>query len=170
MLFFSGKVGEQEQDTGWHGNNCVSVSPHLKVEVALDLWKTFARFTLQKCGLSELRIPFESVSIVIGYILLQRFGDMRFLIILRQITSCSFQLCSRCSFCECELETIKHLYLHCRETVLWYIFINQRGISWAMPRNIKEALACWNRDGNQPEHWERWNIVPACIPIVYSFV
>ncbi|WMV47091.1 hypothetical protein MTR67_040476 [Solanum verrucosum] len=37
------------------------------------------------------------------------------------------------------------------------------GISWSMPGNIKEALACWNRDGNQSGHRKRWKIVPACI-------
>ncbi|WMV58899.1 hypothetical protein MTR67_052284 [Solanum verrucosum] len=74
------------------------------------------------------------------------------------------QICSRCWFCECEVETINHLFLHCREDAkLWQIFINLRGISWTMPRNIKEALACWNRDGNQSGHRERWKIVPACI-------
>ncbi|WMV30226.1 hypothetical protein MTR67_023611 [Solanum verrucosum] len=74
------------------------------------------------------------------------------------------QICSRCWFCECEVETINHLFLHCREVAkLWQIFINLRGISWTMPRNIKEALACWNRDGNQSGHRERWKIVPACI-------
>jgi len=73
-------------------------------------------------------------------------------------------LCSRCFFCECETETINHLFLHCKETMkLWQIFINKRGISWSMPGNIKEALACWNRDGNQSGHRERWKIVPACI-------
>ncbi|WMV13212.1 hypothetical protein MTR67_006597 [Solanum verrucosum] len=73
-------------------------------------------------------------------------------------------LCSRCFFCECETETINHLFLHCKETVkLWQIFINKRGISWSMPGSIKEALACWNRDGNQSGHRERWKIVPACI-------
>ncbi|KAG5630428.1 hypothetical protein H5410_002145 [Solanum commersonii] len=46
---------------------------------------------------------------------------------------------------------------------LWQIFINLRGINWTMPRNIKEALACWNRDENQSGHRERWKIVPACI-------
>ncbi|KAG5580897.1 hypothetical protein H5410_051524 [Solanum commersonii] len=51
-----------------------------------------------------------------------------------------------------------------RETVkLWQIFINLRGISWTMPRSIKEALACWNRDGNQSGHRERWKIAPANI-------
>ncbi|WMV40391.1 hypothetical protein MTR67_033776 [Solanum verrucosum] len=38
------------------------------------------------------------------------------------------QICSRCWFCECEVETINHLFLHCRETAkLWQIFINLRG-------------------------------------------
>ncbi|KAG5614848.1 hypothetical protein H5410_014672, partial [Solanum commersonii] len=38
--------------------------------------------------------------------------------------------------------------------IIWKvkIFINLRGISWTMPRSIKEALACWNRDGNQSGH------------------
>ncbi|WMV37276.1 hypothetical protein MTR67_030661 [Solanum verrucosum] len=67
------------------------------------------------------------------------------------------QICSRCSFCECEIEKINHLFLHCRETVkLWQIFINLRGISWTMPRSVKEALACWNRDGNQSGHRGRY--------------
>ncbi|CAN4076878.1 unnamed protein product [Withania somnifera] len=66
-----------------------------------------------------------------------------------------FQLCSRCLFCECEAETINHLFLHCREIgKLWQIFIKLRGISWTMPRNIKEILACWNRDTNQSGHRE----------------
>ena len=74
------------------------------------------------------------------------------------------QICSRCSFSECGIETINHLFLHCRETAkLWLIFINLRGISWTMPRSIKEALACWNRDRIQSGHWERWKIVPAYI-------
>ncbi|WMV25609.1 hypothetical protein MTR67_018994 [Solanum verrucosum] len=38
-----------------------------------------------------------------------------------------------------------------------------RGISWTVPRSIKEALACWNRDGNQSGHKERWKIFPAYI-------
>ncbi|WMV13359.1 hypothetical protein MTR67_006744 [Solanum verrucosum] len=63
-----------------------------------------------------------------------------------------------------ESETINHLFLHCKETVkLWQIFINIRGISWSMPGNMKEALACWNRDGNQSGHRERWKTVPAYI-------
>jgi len=74
------------------------------------------------------------------------------------------QLCSRCFFCEAETETVNHLFLHCKVTEkLWQWFINLRGIRWAMPRHTVEALACWNRDGNQSGHKERWKIVPACI-------
>ncbi|WMV47891.1 hypothetical protein MTR67_041276 [Solanum verrucosum] len=74
------------------------------------------------------------------------------------------QLCSRCFFCEAEVETVNHLFQHCKVTgKLWQWFINLRGIGWAMPRHTSEVLACWNRDGNQSEHKERWNIVPACI-------
>lgn len=67
-------------------------------------------------------------------------------------------------FCRSEAETINHLFLHRRETVkLWQIFINLRGISWSITRNTKEALACWNRDGNHLGHRQRWKIVPTCI-------
>ncbi|WMV35469.1 hypothetical protein MTR67_028854 [Solanum verrucosum] len=34
---------------------------------------------------------------------------------------------------------------------------------WAMPRHTAELLACWNRDGVQSGHKERWKIVPKCI-------
>ncbi|KAG5602468.1 hypothetical protein H5410_033838 [Solanum commersonii] len=34
---------------------------------------------------------------------------------------------------------------------------------WAMPRHTAELLACWNRDGVQSGHKERWKIVPTCI-------
>ncbi|WMV20541.1 hypothetical protein MTR67_013926 [Solanum verrucosum] len=67
------------------------------------------------------------------------------------------QLCSR-------IETVNHLFQHCKVTgKLWQWFINLRGIRWAMPRHTSEVLACWNRDGNQSEHKERWKIVPASI-------
>jgi len=74
------------------------------------------------------------------------------------------QLCSRCFFCEAEIEIVSHLFLQCKVTgKLWQWFINLRGIGWAMPRHTSEVLACWNRDGNQSEHKERWKIVPYCI-------
>ncbi|WMV13350.1 hypothetical protein MTR67_006735 [Solanum verrucosum] len=73
-------------------------------------------------------------------------------------------LCSRCSFCESETETINHLFLHCKVTEkLWKYFINLRGITWTMPRNTAEVLACWNRDGNQTGHKEGRKIVPGSL-------
>lgn len=74
------------------------------------------------------------------------------------------QLGSRCSFCEWEAETINHLFLHWRETLKFrQMFINLRDTSWTMPRDIKEALACWSKNRNQLENRERWKIIPACI-------
>ncbi|WMV49660.1 hypothetical protein MTR67_043045 [Solanum verrucosum] len=74
------------------------------------------------------------------------------------------QLCSRCFFCEREIETTKHLFIHCRVTEkLWQVFFNLRGINWSMPRHTSEALTCWNREGNMSGHKERWKIVPVCI-------
>jgi len=74
------------------------------------------------------------------------------------------QLCSRCFFCEREIETTNHLFIHCRVTEkLWQVFFNLRGISWSMPRHTSEALTRWNREGNLSDHKERWKIVPVCI-------
>ncbi|KAG5623060.1 hypothetical protein H5410_008278 [Solanum commersonii] len=38
-----------------------------------------------------------------------------------------------------------------------------QGISWAMPRNIVNVLASWNREGANSNQKERWKVIPACI-------
>lgn len=63
-----------------------------------------------------------------------------------------------------ERDDEENTMLHCKVTEkLWMYFINLRGITWIMPRNTAEILACWNRGGNQSGHKERWKIVPAYI-------
>ncbi|XP_060210534.1 uncharacterized protein LOC132637471 [Lycium barbarum] len=76
----------------------------------------------------------------------------------------NWTMCSRCFLCEKEVETIGHLFLHCRITdQLWKIFINLRGIAWTMPRKITEALFSWEAAGAGANDINRWKMVPACI-------
>ncbi|WMV10142.1 hypothetical protein MTR67_003527 [Solanum verrucosum] len=73
-------------------------------------------------------------------------------------------LCSSCYLCEEQVETVNHLFLHCKWTdQLWQMFIQKRKIKWTKPGSIKEVLQCWNRDGNAGKNEKRWRIVPACI-------
>uniref|UniRef100_M1CC58 Reverse transcriptase zinc-binding domain-containing protein n=1 Tax=Solanum tuberosum TaxID=4113 RepID=M1CC58_SOLTU len=73
-------------------------------------------------------------------------------------------LCSRCYLCEEQVETVNHLFLHCKWTdQLWQMFIHKRKIKWTKPGRITEVLKCWNSDGNAGKKEERWRIVPACI-------
>ncbi|WMV14448.1 hypothetical protein MTR67_007833 [Solanum verrucosum] len=71
---------------------------------------------------------------------------------------------SSCYLCEEQVETVNHLFLHCKWTdQLWQMFIQKRKIKWTKPRSIIEVLQCWNRDGNAGKNEKRWRIVPACI-------
>ena len=69
------------------------------------------------------------------------------------------------SICEREeLETINHLFLHCKLTgQLWRIFLNLKGIMWVMPRDTLEVLENWNKYSFQSEQKERWKFILACI-------
>ncbi|KAG5616818.1 hypothetical protein H5410_016642 [Solanum commersonii] len=60
-------------------------------------------------------------------------------------------------FCEREIETTNHLFIHCRVTVETVaVFVNLRGIGWSMPRHTsssnifgieKEICPTTKRDG-----------------------
>ena len=72
-------------------------------------------------------------------------------------------LCSRFFLCENEAETINHLFLQCSITdQLWKIFINCRGIAWAMPSKITDTLLA-GRKLELEQVSERWKIIPSCI-------
>ncbi|WMV30140.1 hypothetical protein MTR67_023525 [Solanum verrucosum] len=58
-------------------------------------------------------------------------------------------LCSRCFLCGETLETVNHLFLHCKYTQqLWRIFMSLKGISWTMPRRVTETLYSWEEAGD----------------------
>jgi len=73
-------------------------------------------------------------------------------------------LCSRCFLCGETSETVNHLFLHCKFTQqLWRVFLSLKGISWAMPRRITEALKSWEEAGVLAKDRTRWRIIPASI-------
>ncbi|WMV58799.1 hypothetical protein MTR67_052184 [Solanum verrucosum] len=73
-------------------------------------------------------------------------------------------LCSRCFLCGETLETVNHLFLHCKYTrQLWRIFLSLEGISWTMPRRVTEALYSWEEAGALAKDRTRWRIIPASI-------
>lgn len=55
-------------------------------------------------------------------------------------------LCSRCFLCGETLETVNHVFLHCKYTQqLWRIVLRLKGISRTMPRKVSETLMCWEK-------------------------
>ncbi|WMV09517.1 hypothetical protein MTR67_002902 [Solanum verrucosum] len=73
-------------------------------------------------------------------------------------------LCSRCLFYGETVETVNHLFLHCRVTSqLWRLFLNLKGVSWVMPSKITETIQSWEEAGMQFKSRERWRIVSTSI-------
>ena len=77
----------------------------------------------------------------------------------------NIQLSPRCLLCgEEEVETVNHLFLHCRITnILWNVFINQKDMKKVMPRKVMQTLKLWSSYASITGHKERWKIIPACI-------
>ena len=66
-------------------------------------------------------------------------------------------------FCMCKRseETVDHLLLHCEIAYdLWSAFFGGFGLSWVMPRQVFDLLACWwsTRRGSVAV----WKMVPIC--------
>lgn len=73
-------------------------------------------------------------------------------------------LCSRCSLCGNNAETVNHLFLHCLITdQQWKITINLRGISWTMSSKIVNIPFSWEEAGVGARSRDRWRIILACI-------
>jgi hypothetical protein len=69
---------------------------------------------------------------------------------------------NRCCMCKrCE-KTMDHLLLHCEVTyALWSAFFGRFGLTWVMPRQVSDLLACWwstRRRGSAAV----WKMVPTC--------
>lgn len=75
-----------------------------------------------------------------------------------------FQLSPRCFLCKEEVETVNHLFLHCRtRNQIWRTFTGMKGLNWVMPRKIEQALKIWSSYANIVFYKDRWKMIPACI-------
>lgn len=66
------------------------------------------------------------------------------------------QIVNRCSMCQMECESVRHLFLHCAVAAdIWSMFLSIFGLSWVMPNTIKEAYESWCswRVGNPSKTW-----------------
>ena len=56
-----------------------------------------------------------------------------------------FQIVNRCYMCLCNSESINHLFLRCTVAIgLWNMFFSLFGLTWVMPRSLREAFVCWS--------------------------
>jgi len=86
--------------------------------------------------------------------------------ILKQDNLCrrSFQIVNRCHMCKLNSESINHLFLHCTVAIdLWHMFFSIFGISWTLPRNIKETVESWSFWKVSKAIKSIWKMVPDCI-------
>ncbi|WRX25072.1 Ribonuclease H domain - like 10 [Theobroma cacao] len=50
-----------------------------------------------------------------------------------------------CSLCKNNIKTVDHLFVNCDKLwIIWYSCCRQRGVTWVMPRGIKELVVIWN--------------------------
>lgn len=75
-----------------------------------------------------------------------------------------FALCSRCFFCEESLESVNHLFLHCRQTrQIWDLFLNIYGVKWAIPNSVRSLLESWQGQSVGKRNKKMWMTIPLCI-------
>ena len=49
-----------------------------------------------------------------------------------------------CRMCRSDGESVNHLLMHCSVAQeLWNMILNMFGVSWVMPRDVVDLLACW---------------------------
>ena len=68
-----------------------------------------------------------------------------------------------CIMCQCNVETVDHLLLHCGKTNrLWSLVFRSFGISWVLPRSVAGTLfGWWNWLGKHS--FSIWNLAPLCL-------
>lgn len=59
---------------------------------------------------------------------------------------------SSCYLCEEQVETVNHLFLHCKWTDQ---LCQKRKIKWTKLGRIIKVLKCWNRDGMEMQERKR---------------
>ena len=53
-------------------------------------------------------------------------------------------LVNRCCLCKAAGESVDHLLIHCLwAKELWDTVLSLFGVSWVMPRQVRELIDCW---------------------------
>ncbi|WMV15298.1 hypothetical protein MTR67_008683 [Solanum verrucosum] len=69
--------------------------------------------------------------------------------------------------CNFEVEDIRHLFLRCIVARnLWDMFLNIYGLSWFMPRSMKDGLITWYSWKGQKSRRNMWQTIPRLL-VVY---
>ena len=95
-----------------------------------------------------------------GLFYLDRLGERFSLWIIRNI-----YIVNRCCMCKNIWESVGHLLLCCSYAYnLWTFVFSLFGVSWVMPKQVVDLLACWNR-GVGGRCWAAviWGAIPQCI-------
>ncbi|WMV33012.1 hypothetical protein MTR67_026397 [Solanum verrucosum] len=74
------------------------------------------------------------------------------------------QFPNRCYMCKKEVETPRHLLLHCEvASELWSMFFCLSGINWTTPLTVKDAYESWSLWKVDKAIKKIWIMIPACI-------
>ena len=95
-----------------------------------------------------------------GLFYLDRLGERFSLWIMRNI-----YIVNRCCMCKNIWESVGHLLLFCSYAYnLWTFVFSLFGVSWVMPKQVVDLLACCNR-GVGSKCWATviWGAIPQCI-------
>jgi hypothetical protein len=56
---------------------------------------------------------------------------------------------NRCCLCKLDGESVDHFLLYCEMAhALWNTILSRFGLSWVMPNNVVDLMACWWLGGN----------------------
>jgi hypothetical protein len=70
---------------------------------------------------------------------------------------------NRCYICKKIGKSVDHLLLHCDvASALWSSLFNRFGMSWVMPKQVIDLLACW-RSSRRPRSTVVWKMAAICL-------
>jgi hypothetical protein len=73
-------------------------------------------------------------------------------------------LVNRCCLCKAAEESVDHLLLHCHwAKELWGSVLSLFGVSWVMPRQVRELIDCWQKGLGRHQHSLIWKAIPHCL-------
>lgn len=80
------------------------------------------------------------------------------------LQSKGFSLSNWCVLCKAELESIDHLFLHCKaSTELWTSCLAIFGMHWVQSATVRQVLASWRCRSTNNRGRDGWRTVPHAI-------